>query len=197
MFGTSVAVLIWYTVQSKVTFPCCLSWLLQCFHTEWVLPTTLGSVIHKGIYLVVSTKVGTWFSFSQFGCVYDDGIIASVALVKSLEQFKKLFLSVVLSVFILCLVLSQWYYSILVGFPGCNNCPVILFMTLSVESLHWLLLDVYSIVIFEESFACDLLDERYLGCESHLGEVLYWSEVLERIVRVSNIRVQRNLKLWN
>lgn len=29
------------------------------FIPEWVLPTTLDSVIQRGIYLVVSTKVGT------------------------------------------------------------------------------------------------------------------------------------------
>lgn len=96
-----------------------------------------------------------------------------------------------MSVFILCLCFitmintiyhNDKYYSILVSFQD-----VILFMTLSMDSLHWLLLDVYSIVIFEESFACDLLDERYLDCKSHLGKVLYSSEVLERITVVSNI----------
>lgn len=68
-------------------------------------------------------------------------------------------------------------------------------MTLSMESLHWLLLAVHSIVIFEEKFPSDLLDERYLGCKSRLGKVLYWSEALERIIMVSSVRVQRNLKL--
>lgn len=68
-------------------------------------------------------------------------------------------------------------------------------MTLSMESLHWLLLAVHSVAIFEESFAFDLLDERYLDCKSHLEKVLYSSEALERIIMVSSIRVTRNLKL--
>lgn len=114
--------------------------------SRWVLPTSVGLVIHKGIYMVLWTKVGTssavativipslsvviWFSFNQFGCMYDDVAFISGAGEKlTAVELRNAFWMLSCLCSSCFSYLSQWDYSILM-------CSLILLITLSMESLR-------------------------------------------------------------